>query len=501
VESECGEECEPPGSTKGCSRSCSYEYCEEGICKTGTKKNSGTRTCKSTDCTWGSCSASPPSCPADECSVDEDCCVDECGPEGAKQCLGNVIQECRTDGDVDPCLEWKDITWCDDSDDWYDVGSPYDCCSDDGESVCQCQDQEYRDYSCNPPTATCESTITDTRTVKSGCNDCNVNNGYYCSETSGSDRCDDLERDTKEWRDYYCDPATATCEYIPSDQTDCLCNASDTDADIGNPISLESFNVRGTCTDYKGCSAGDCVNWITPEDSCIDETRLNESYVFNVSMPSDDWTCAFTEINCSEELGSGSGYDHVCYYRSDKGLNEGRCIEINSSVSISPESITSPWQEVTVTVEFYDSRHFENDKNTIILLIDDVDWADRCFSGSTISASASEKSCDWVIENGGYKEIDCKGQGGDMNAVSTNEGFKVEATCKIPGLTEGYHTLKVLPEYSSSPPVILKEAETQIYVEAGAEVKPQPTSPLQSIIDSIKSFFQKLTGFFSLSLQ
>jgi len=68
--------------------------------------------------------------------------------------------ECTVDADCDP------------RDNWYNIGSSYTCCN--GNQVCTCQDQEYRDYYCSG--GTCIYNVTGSQTVTSKCTICNDNN-------------------------------------------------------------------------------------------------------------------------------------------------------------------------------------------------------------------------------------------------------------------------------------------------------------------------------------
>jgi len=102
------------------------------------------------------------------------------------------------------------------------------------------------------------------------------------------------------FHDYSCIGYTCV-EDVSFDQT-CRCDASDTDGGVVKAI-------RGTCTDYTGCSGGNCES-TEFTDYCINETALREYYV-------DGDRCAYEDIRC------------VC--------NDGVCSCELESVSITPE--------------------------------------------------------------------------------------------------------------------------------------------------------------------
>jgi len=130
------------------------------------------------------------------------------------------------------------------TDGWENVGSSYACC--DGNKKCTCQYQEYQDHycsggSCNP------YTVTNTRTVKSGCSDCtgdgwyNVGSSYACCDGNKKCTCQD-----QKYRNYYC--SGTSCTYsVTNTQT-----------------------VKSSCTDCgscASCSAGSCNNYCSGADT------------------------------------------------------------------------------------------------------------------------------------------------------------------------------------------------------------------------------------------
>ena len=152
---------------------------------------------------------------------------------------------------------------CNDLDGWYDVGATYACC--DGNSSCTCQDQEYRDYYCSD--GSCTYSVTDTRTQKTNCTDCDDQDylgdwEYYCQG--------DQVWMHQIFHDFSC--VNGTCVEVSSDYVnDQLvedCNALDGWVEDGDPYT--ECDGDQVCTyqdmvylDYS-CVGGECVS--TPTD-------------------------------------------------------------------------------------------------------------------------------------------------------------------------------------------------------------------------------------------
>lgn len=153
-----------------------------------------------------------------ECTAcgDDDVCTENYCSEGTCQtdpfCAG-------TDNDCgcDSCTD------CNADDGWYQ-GTIYECCS--GVETCTCQDEEFRDYSCNG--TDCEFEVTDTNTIKTSCSAVdNDGDGYYaCGEDCYDDNADanpdqtdyfDQDRGDGSF-DYDCD---GTEERLNSDLYEC----------------------------------------------------------------------------------------------------------------------------------------------------------------------------------------------------------------------------------------------------------------------------------------
>jgi len=129
------------GSCRYCSGGSCYNYCS------GTSSSCGCTSC--TNC--GSCAY----CSGTSCS---------------NYCSG-----------TDTSCGCTSCTNCNTLDNWYNKGSTYPCCDlTDPDTICTCQDQEYRNYYCSG--TSCTYSITNTQTVRSGCNNC----GYCKTCSSGS---------------------------------------------------------------------------------------------------------------------------------------------------------------------------------------------------------------------------------------------------------------------------------------------------------------------------
>jgi hypothetical protein len=151
---------------------------------------------------------------------------------------------------------------CDDLDGWYDVGATYACC--DGNSACTCQDQEYRDYYCSD--GSCTYSVTDTRTQKTNCTDCDTLDTlgdweYYCvgNEVWKHQRFQDYE-----CQDGQC--VKVFDDYI-NDQLVEDCDVQDGWYDVGATYACCDGNSACTCQDqeYRDyyCSDGSCTYSVT----------------------------------------------------------------------------------------------------------------------------------------------------------------------------------------------------------------------------------------------
>jgi len=191
------------GSCRYCSGGNCYNYCP------GTSSSCGCTSC--TNC--GSCAY----CSGTSCS---------------NYCSG-----------TDTSCGCTSCTNCNTLDNWYNKGSTYPCCDlTDPDTICTCQDQEYRNYYCSG--TSCTYSITNTQTVKSGCSDC-TGDGWYDKGSSYA-CCDLTDPDTictcqdQEERNYYC--SGGSCTYSLT----------------GNTQTVRSgCNNCGYC---KTCSSGSCID-------------------------------------------------------------------------------------------------------------------------------------------------------------------------------------------------------------------------------------------------
>ncbi len=259
-------------------------------------------------------------------------CSNEC-TQGERRCSGDVVQECRTDGDDDPCTEWVDVNDCNSLDGWYNYGDVGPGCNQTDDPTA-----EYRDYYCSD--GSCDYNVTQTKDCdsldgwygggnNSGCGDdpaCQYRDYYvnssgtcvYTTQNCQQKDCDSLDvcglvcdgPVIREYKDYYCSGGTCVYEW-GSVVEDCSTKPSE-DTDGGN----EPF-TRGTVTDYTGCSGGSCT-YSTYTDQCLNDQNLTEYYPSGSSYSS-------TVVDCSSfsgwvERDDNSGYDY-----NDCSCSSGAC--------------------------------------------------------------------------------------------------------------------------------------------------------------------------------
>lgn len=99
----------------------------------------------------------------------------------ASSCSGGTCQHNAYCSGTDSDCGCTTCTDCSADDGWYDVGSSYDCC--DSGQACNCQDQQYRTYSCSG--TGCEYSVTNTQTVSSECITCD--DGNICTTNDCED--------------------------------------------------------------------------------------------------------------------------------------------------------------------------------------------------------------------------------------------------------------------------------------------------------------------------
>ncbi|MFB6373666.1 MAG: hypothetical protein ABEN55_11240 [Bradymonadaceae bacterium] len=139
-----------------------YDCCDSGRACTCQDREYRDYQCRGGTCSFKVTDTRTSTSGCSSCDDSDSCTSDSC-QNGA--CTHNSY--CSGTDSSCGCRSCKD---CNNDDGWYDTGSTYSCC--DGGSSCTCQDQEYRDYSCNGGT-NCDYNVTNTRTVKNGCtNDC-----------------------------------------------------------------------------------------------------------------------------------------------------------------------------------------------------------------------------------------------------------------------------------------------------------------------------------------
>jgi hypothetical protein len=158
------------------------------------------------------------------------------------------------------------------------------------------------------------------------------------------------------------------------------------------------------------------------------------------------------------------------------------CADCETRVTLSP-TFTYPGDEVTITIEFYDSRYYQNHDVLINLTIDGNHWPE-----AYCKISVKKWSEYWDLSGGG-----CKKCGGEDIDIISQEGYgKIVAKCIIPPDTPaGTHTLKAVPTIYSIP-ITLKAVEIKIIVGSTLH------SSLFNFDRIIENFLLRFTGFFIL---
>jgi len=149
---------------------------------------------------------------SEDCDDSIDCTVDTCA-DGACVYTPNDAN-CPADG-------------------WVDVGDPYDCC--DGNQVCTCQDQEYRDWYCDA-TEGCKYDVTGTQTVKTDCS-CDINKcGAECDESHPcANKC---VQEGSVWYWYH----GGVCTNL------CVCSYTEESCDDSDPCTIDTCNADTGCS-------------------------------------------------------------------------------------------------------------------------------------------------------------------------------------------------------------------------------------------------------------
>jgi len=177
---------------------------------------------------------------------------------------------------------------CDARDGWVDVGKAYYCC--DGDLACICQDQEYRDWYCSG--GSCTYIVTGTQTLKSNCQDCNLNdgcsNGYYRDYSCQNGVCAlQDEYCTEECCDQYWNDSRAYCvdrdtcsapvtNQAPSASFSCI--PSNCTAYSGSPLTLRNDSTDPNGQSDIAKSAWDILYWgNTPDQLYSDDPNTPEN--------------------------------------------------------------------------------------------------------------------------------------------------------------------------------------------------------------------------------
>ncbi|MCK4429615.1 MAG: hypothetical protein KAU95_04515, partial [Candidatus Aenigmarchaeota archaeon] len=169
-----------------CTGSCSCGSWAAGSCGGGScsdTQRQSTRTCTPSGCDSESKCEADASCGTITCSSNSDCndgnsCTqDVCHSPGTTSSFCSNNPYCSG---TDTSCGCASCTNCNNNDGWYNSGSSYACCS--GNSKCTCQAQKYRNYYCSGNS--CTYSVTNTRTVKSNCQNC-CNNEVLATDDDG----------------------------------------------------------------------------------------------------------------------------------------------------------------------------------------------------------------------------------------------------------------------------------------------------------------------------
>jgi len=157
---------------------------------------------------------------------------------------------------------------CNDKDGWYNKGNSYSCC--DGDKKCTCQDQEYRDYYCFE--TSCTYKVTDTRTKKTNCKDCNDYNGWYDTGktkwvTTKEYACkyDQKEQKEQQYRDYYCSGGSCTYKITKTQWID-----------TGNTRTVNKED--GTDCGSDGWFDTGETKWVENANPCYEKEQKEQEY-------------------------------------------------------------------------------------------------------------------------------------------------------------------------------------------------------------------------------
>jgi hypothetical protein len=224
---------------------------------------------------------------------------------------------------------------CNLNDGWYDVGLPYACC--DGNSACTCQDQQYRDYYCSG--GSCTYSVTDTRTQKTGCTDCDGQDYYtpwvsYCNGTS-------IWR-TRDLHDYYCFNGTCSENITPESEwyQDCPTDYYTEWASYCNGTSI--WRTRDFHDYY--CFNGTCQEDVIPESEFV-QNCTDDYYT--------EWAsyCNGTSIWRTRDL-----HDYYCF----NGTCQEDVIPESEFVAECPADYYTEWASYCNGTSIWRTRHFHD---------------------------------------------------------------------------------------------------------------------------------------------
>jgi len=187
------------------------------------------------------------------------------------------------------------------SDGWVNSGSSYSCCSTDNSQACTCQNQQYLNYYCDGSDqghCACKYTITDSRTVFSGCSTCPAAGEWStCSSCSYSTTCSTSGTGTQSRATHTCSSGSCT---TGSESRSCTCTRVTDGTSCGTP------------GEWSACSS---CSWSSDCDNSAPGTQSRTTYICSGGScitGSETQSCTCTRNTDGDLCGSSSCPSDIC---------------------------------------------------------------------------------------------------------------------------------------------------------------------------------------------